>query len=69
MFLPPIKDGNNAFVALASNAKEGRHGHVEMVARGIAPSAIVVGRAKVGSCYGDGGMEEAPLGVSPIIAP
>ncbi|KAI5662591.1 hypothetical protein M9H77_21914 [Catharanthus roseus] len=62
------QDGYNAFIALTGNAKESRHGHVEVVSRWITSTTLVVGRAEVGGDYGDGGAAEPPLWISPVVA-
>lgn len=65
---PFVKYWNYAFVALSSHAKEGGHGHVEMLTRRITPAAVVVGRAEVGGGDSDSGAVETPLGVEPVVA-
>lgn len=61
------QDGNNAFIPRASNTKEGRHGHVKVLSRRVAPSALVVWWAEVGGCNGDPSPAKAPLWVCFIV--
>ena len=65
--LPSIKDGNNALVALSRNAKESGHGHVEMLARRVAPPSLVVRRTKVGGGHCHCTASETPLWVNPVV--
>lgn len=48
MRLPSINYRNYPFIASSGNAEKSWHGHVEVVARGVAPPSMVVWRAEVG---------------------
>lgn len=63
--LPSIKNRNNAFIALSCNAKESRHGHVEMVVRRVTPPSVVVWRAEVGGGYRHTAASKTPFWVGP----
>lgn len=52
--LPAVEYGDDAFVAAAGDAEESGHGHVEVVAREIAPTSIVVRRTEVCSRHRHG---------------
>ena len=67
MSLPSIEDGNNALVALSCNAKESGRGHVEMLARRVAPPSLVVRRTKVGCRHCHSTASETPLWVNPVV--
>lgn len=66
--LPPVQNGNNALVASPRDLQASGHGHVEMPARQVTPSPVVIRRAEVGGGDGHGGSPEAPFGVSPVVA-
>lgn len=67
ILLPSIEDRNNAFIAFSCNAKESRHGHIEVMVRGVTPPSTVVWRAKVGGSYSHTAASEAPFWVYPVI--
>lgn len=67
LLLPSIEDRNNAFIALSRNAKESRHGHVEVMVRRVTPPSLVVWRAKIGGSYSHTAASEAPFWVDLVV--
>lgn len=66
-YIPSIKDRNNAFIALSCNAKESRHGHVEVMVRWVTPPSMVIRRAKVCGGYCHAAANKAPFWVCPKV--